>query len=322
MQSSKCQAIQNILKIVPAVAISNANILINGESGTGKEVLAKIIHSTSKGQKNDLVCVNCSAIPDTLLESELFGYKKGAFTGASSDHVGLFELANGGTIFLDEIGDMPLPLQAKILRVIQEKKIRPVGSNSEKAVDFKLISATHRNLKAEVARGHFREDLFYRLSVIPICLPALRERREDIPVLIENFSNYFAKKYELPVLKFTSEAIQNLVQRDWLGNVRELENVIESVVVLNVGKNKIEIGDLPDAILKNSPEKNSILDIQKFKKLPRLSELSDEYVERVLSLVNGHQGKASKILGISRRTLYRRFRSQSAIIASSPISIS
>lgn len=309
MQFSNCPIIKKILQTVSTVANSNASILITGESGTGKEVLAKAIHSKSNRSKTGLTSINCAAIPESLLESELFGHKKGSFTGASYDHIGLFESADGGTVFLDEIGDMPLSLQAKMLRVLQEKKIRPVGTNSEKTVDFRLISATHRDLKDEIAKGRFREDLFYRLSVIPIYLPPLRERKEDIPNLVKKFLKHFSEKYGVKEPKIATNVMANLIERRWPGNVRELENLVESIIVLNPGKDVIEVQDLPDSTSSTNAEESFNYKFNKLEKFPTVSELTDSYINFVLEQVNFHQGEASRILGMSRRTIYRKLKS-------------
>lgn len=310
MITSKSKSIQDIVLKLPAIASSNANVLITGESGTGKEVLAKFIHSMSPRAKKEMVSINCAAIPESLLESELFGYKKGAFTGATSDYKGLFEVADGGTIFLDEIGDMALRLQGKLLRVLQERKLRSVGSIIEKNVDFKLIAATNRNLKLDVERGQFREDLFYRLNVVPITLPPLRCRKDDIPNLVTKFLNHFSTNYGLSEpLKITNEVMGELVHRNWPGNIRELENLIEQVTVLNRDKKIIELHHLPEEI-KGLNHENFELDYENFKTFPTVSELTNKYIDFVLKQVNLHQGEASRILGVSRRTIYRRIKSQ------------
>lgn len=309
MRSSISKKMQRIYKSLDSIANSNANILILGESGTGKELIAKQIHLQSSGAHNEFISINCAAIPEALLESELFGHKRGSFTGAYSDQMGMFERANGGTIFLDEIGDMPLALQAKMLRVIQERKIRPIGTTIEKPVNFKLISATHRNLKTEILNGRFREDLYFRLSVIPICLPPLRQRREDIPNLISKFSTQFSEKYGICNPKFSHEAIGNLCSRKWPGNIRELENLIEQVVVLRGDSEIVRIEDLPGTNDSNREEEMSRV-FENLKRLPTVSEFSNEYINYVLNHVKFHQSEAAKILGVSRRTLYRKIKSE------------
>ncbi len=297
---------QAILKTMDSIAWSNANVLITGETGTGKEYVAKYIHQSGDRAKQNFVSINCAAIPEALLESELFGYKKGAFTGAYADQIGLIERANGGTVFLDEIGDMPMSLQAKILRVLQERKVRPVGSSTEKPVDFKLISATHKDLRTEIENSRFREDLFYRLNVIPINLPPLRQRREDIPNLINKFASHFSEKYGLPMPKFTPQTIEDLCQRRWPGNIRELENLVEQVTVLqNKESDFVQVHDLPRTI-DECGHKGIKYVFENLNELPSLTELSNQYVDFVLKHVSYHQGNAAAILGVSRRTIYRK----------------
>jgi two-component system response regulator HydG len=303
----KSVGMRSVFDLVERVAPSTANILIQGESGTGKEVVARAIHSLGPRSKNPFIAINCTAIPEALLESELFGHAKGSFTGASGMKKGLIEEANGGTLFLDEIGDMSPALQAKLLRVIQERKIRPVGSNIFTSVDVRIIAATHKDLKAGIRAHSFREDLFYRLSVIPIHIPPLRERTEDIPLLAEHFLN----KYALAnagganprVRSFSKGALAKLLRYRWQGNVRELENIVERAVVLARGA-VIEEGDLPDPEMANAE--------QSFRNLssdfPTLSQLEERYVRLVLNKTEGRKDRAAQILGINRRTLYRKER--------------
>lgn len=297
-------AMAEVLKLVPKVASCNANVLITGESGTGKEILAKKIHSMSSRSVRKLVAVNCASIPSELLESELFGYRKGSFTGAHGHHRGLFEMADQGTLFLDEIGDIPIPLQAKLLRVLQERKIRSIGCGFEKPVDFKLIAATHRDLKAEIRKGNFREDLYFRLNVIQIKLPPLRERTEDIPNLVRFFLAEASTKHNLPGLQLDEEAIENLMRRSWAGNIRQLENLIEQTVVLCQGKPIIGVKDLPDC--EEIPE--GCLDFSLVLKdhLPTVSDLVEDYLDFVLNHVSQNQTEAARILGVSRRTINRK----------------
>ncbi len=229
---AKSTSMLAIIDLAKRVANSSATVLLNGESGTGKEVLAQIIHSTSSRAHKSFVAINCSAIPETLLESELFGHAKGSFTGADDKKVGLFEEAEGGTLFLDEIGDLSLPLQAKLLRVIQERKIRRVGENQYRDIDVRLLAATHKNLAEEVKAKRFRDDLFFRLNVIPIRIPSLRERREDILPLAAHFLKIFTERMNSKVQGFSKRALHFLLKSNWPGNVRELENAIERAVVL------------------------------------------------------------------------------------------
>ena len=223
---------EDVLSKARLVADSEASVFIYGESGTGKELIARAIHNASRRRDQPFVAINCGAIPEQLLESELFGHVKGSFTGAVRDHKGLFQTANKGTLFLDEIGDMPVPLQVKLLRVLQERHVRPVGSTQSFDVDVRVISATHRNIEAEMAAGNFRDDLYYRLNVVALHLPPLAERREDIPLLANHFLTRLAEKYSRNISGFAPEAIEALVSAPWPGNVRQLYNVVEQAVAL------------------------------------------------------------------------------------------
>ena len=297
----RSKAMHEVFELIKRVSATNSNVIIYEESGTGKELVAKAVHFNSPRKKMPFIAINCSAIPDGLLESELFGHLKGSFTGAHITKKGLFEEADGGSIFLDEIGDMSLNLQAKLLRVIENKEIRPVGGNEFKKVDTRIIAATHKDIEGEVNKNRFREDLYYRLNVIPIKLPNLAERKEDIPILAE----YFLKKYSLEmntaVKGITKEAVDILIKHNWIGNVRELENVIERSVALS-RHFVIQPTDLPDYLQKNEA---AILKIAVDKKM-RLNEFQGFYIKSVLQEVNGDKNKAAKILGINKRTLYRK----------------
>ena len=224
---------ENLLGEAKLVAVSDASILIQGESGSGKELLARAIHEASPRRAQPFVAINCGAIPEALLESELFGHSKGAFTGALRDHKGLFQSAHGGTLFLDEIGDMPMPLQVKLLRALQERCVRPVGSNQNVAIDVRVISATHRNLTEEMKSGKFREDLYYRINVVGLEIPSLAARREDISLLANNFLQQLSKKYGKKLNGFAPEAMELLIAAPWPGNVRQLQNIVEQTVVLS-----------------------------------------------------------------------------------------
>ncbi|QLY26403.1 sigma-54-dependent Fis family transcriptional regulator [Bdellovibrio sp. KM01] len=293
--------IRDLLRSLPRIASTDANILIQGESGTGKEMLARYIHRLSPRASKPLLAINCSAIPEALLESEFFGHRKGAFTGAVCDHKGIFESVRGGTVFLDEIGDMPFHLQSKLLRVIQERSVRPIGSPFEHKVDFTIIAATHKNLKSEIKNSKFREDLYYRLNVIPMSLPPLRQRHDDIPDLIEGFIKKFSKKYALTEdLSLSENAVSELKSHSWPGNIRELENFIERTIVFNLNKTKIEKVDLP-----SFEEREDFQQFNYFRNFPTLSDLEENYIRYVLASVNLHQGRAAEILGISRRTISR-----------------
>jgi len=244
-QSPKMRA---IFDLIQTVAPQTSRVLITGESGTGKELVARAIHENSLRAQAPFITINCGAFPETLLESELFGYMKGSFTGANENRQGLFQAAHGGTLFMDEIGNMSLTMQVKLYRVLQEGKVRPIGSTEESDVDVRIIAATNKNFEKEIAEGHFREDLYYRLSVIPIHVPALRERREDIPLLARHFLERFRKTMEKPIDGISPEAMSKLEAYDWPGNVRELENTMERAVALEAGK-EISVRVLPDRIL-------------------------------------------------------------------------
>src|SRR6266849_1314722 len=237
-----------IFDMIQTVAPQASRVLITGESGTGKELVARAIHENSARSQTPFITINCGAFPETLLESELFGYMKGAFTGANENRQGLFQAAHGGTLFMDEIGNMSLTMQVKLYRVLQEGKVRPIGSNEESDVDVRIIAATNKDFEKEIAEGRFREDLYYRLSVIPIQVPALRERREDIPLLARHFLERFRKTMEKPIEGISPEAMSRLEAYDWPGNVRELENTMERAVALETGK-EISARVLPDRIL-------------------------------------------------------------------------
>lgn len=299
----KSPAMLEMFEVIKMIASATANVLISGESGSGKELVARAVHNSGQRKSKPFIPVNVTAIPETLLESELFGHVKGSFTGAVSDKKGLFEEADGGTLFLDEIGDLSLNLQAKLLRVLQDKQIRAVGSSQLKQVDVRIVSATHRDLKTMVKDGKFREDLFYRLNVVPIRVPALRERREDIPMLVDSFITKYAAQNNSRVSGLTPEALTILVAHPWPGNVRELENVIERAIVLTRGE-MIE----KDTVLGSALEevKNSIEDL--YKDTPTLEKLEERYIKGILGRVDHKKDEAAKLLGISRRTLYRKER--------------
>lgn len=313
---AKSESLKKVLELAKRVAASNANIFITGESGTGKEVIAKTIHNEGKGKKSPFVAINCSAIPENLLESELFGHAKGAFTGAADKKVGLFEEAEGGTLFLDEIGDLSLPLQAKLLRVLQERKIRRIGENTFRAIDVRIISATHKDLKQHVMEGKFREDLYFRLNVIPIRIPPLRERKEDILPLAEFFLKKFVALNGSQVKGFTKPALDRLLNMKWMGNVRELENTIERSVVLATGRliDEPEIesfmqndtdADASAAANREGRELEIVSNVTR-DNLPTLDQISKKYIYHVFKLNNGAREKTAKDLNIDRKTLYRK----------------
>jgi DNA-binding NtrC family response regulator len=297
----KSSAIREIFDIIERVAPAQSSILINGESGTGKEVVAKAIHNLSPRAKKPFIAINCTAIPENLLESELFGHAKGAFTGAHERKKGLFEEAEGGTLFLDEIGDLDLALQAKLLRVLQERKIKPVGDNQMKDIDVRIIAATHKDLKKAIKEGNFREDLFFRLSVIPIVVPPLRHRQEDIPLLAQHFLNKYTVLNNKLVTGFSTDALQKLINMPWPGNVRELENLVERLVVLT-RNSAIQANEIP-----NGEEKgHESFYGEATQDSPTLEELEKRYIQAILEKTGGKKEKASQILGINRRTLYRK----------------
>ncbi len=295
------KAMSEVFRLIGIVADSDSNILIHGASGTGKELVARAVHKHSHRRNQAFIPVNCSAIPEGLLESELFGHTRGAFTGAYSKRTGLFVEASGGTLFLDEIGDLSTALQAKLLRVVQEQKVRPIGSSREITVDTRIVVATHKDLKAAVRDGSFREDLYYRLSVIPISIPPLSERLDDIPLLVDHFLRQFASRTNQPVKRVTPRAMDALQARRWEGNVRELENIVERLVVMTPGT-VIDLGDLPSVVSSDETRDEPPMDPNH---LATLEEVERSYIRRVLALVGGSKDKAARILGVNRRTLYR-----------------
>ncbi len=285
----------SLLERLKDVAKSRATVLITGESGTGKEVLARFIHQESDRAGGPFVAINCAALPEHLLESELFGYEKGAFSGAFTRKLGKFELANGGTILLDEITEMPLALQAKLLRVLQEGEVDRLGGAYPVKVDVRVIATTNREVEAEVARGRFREDLYFRLNVIPVELPPLRERPADIRLLAQHFCREFATRYERPVRGFAEGVLERLCQYSWPGNVRELRNVVERAVLLAQGP-WITLKDLfPRELLSQKREAGL--------PLKPLKEIEKEMILKALKVANGNRTRAAEILGISVRTL-------------------
>ena len=299
----KSRPMQDVFELIRRVADSPSNVLITGESGTGKELVAKAIHYNSDRKEHPFVPVNCAAIPEQLLESELFGHMRGAFTDAKTDRLGLFEEAQKGTLFLDEISELPLMLQAKLLRAIQEREIRRVGSTKSVAVDVRIIAATNLNLAEEVKAKHFREDLYYRLNVIEIRLPPLRERRDDIPLLVETFLRKCAKTNRKPLEGISESALALLIDYAWPGNVRELENIIERAVTLARGE-KIMPQDLPPTV-QGSRGDRKVLDNAAERTLP-LHEVEWEYIKKILEKTGGNKYQAAQILGIDRKTLYRK----------------
>jgi len=294
-------AMYKILNMLPKIASAEANVLIMGESGTGKELIARAIHNLSPKRDRPFIAVNCAGIPETLLESELFGYKKGAFTGALCDKMGLFKAADGGTIFLDEIGEIPPTLQVKILRVVEEKSFKPIGDTKDIKVDVRIISATNKDLEKEVIEGNFREDLYYRLNVIPIRVPPLRERKEDIPVLVEYFLKKYSKKFKKEIRKVSSSALELLTSYDFPGNVRELENIIERCVALETSNIILPESLMLSNFKKGRPKKDYIppggLDLQK-----KIEEVEKDFLIKALEEARGVKKKAAELLNLSFRS--------------------
>jgi len=297
--------IQDVLRMISRLKDTRTPVLLSGESGTGKELAARAIHFRGSMAKTPFIAVDCGSLVPTLMESELFGYEKGAFTGATKSKAGLFQAADGGTIFLDEIGELPQEMQAKLLRVLQEKEVRPVGSNEKVNVDVRVIAATNRDLEAAYRAGTFRKDLYFRLNVVTVHLPPLRERRSDIPVLVHHFLDRYAKGSHIQV---TATGMKSLLHYDWPGNVRELENCIARAVTLGDGKT-IDVADLPPAIRSEQGD-SGIAASQDATTLSTtaLAEMERMTILRVFEQANGDKALAGKMLGISRATLYRKLK--------------
>jgi transcriptional regulator with PAS, ATPase and Fis domain len=301
---------EKILQVAQRVAATDSTVMIQGESGTGKELIARYIHAHSRRSNQPFIAVNCGAIPPDLLESEMFGHERGAFTGAVGSRMGMFQLANGGTIFLDEIGEMTSTLQVKLLRVLQEREIRPVGSDRTIKVDVRVVAATNRDLAVEVEKGRFREDLYYRLQVIPVLLPPLRERRSDIPILVQHFLDKYNAKHEARRCTIADDAMVHLWEYDWPGNVRELENLVERLVVLS-DDGFVHVDHLPPNIRSFISEK----------KIPRpslteegidLNKAVEEFeyrlIDEALRRTKGNKQAAARLLGLKRTTLVAKLR--------------
>ncbi len=288
-------SISKVKKLIGDLASSETPVLIRGESGTGKELVAKAIHATSKRAEGPFIAINCAAIPEGLLESELFGYERGAFTGANRKKLGHFQLANGGTLFLDEIGDLPGSLQSKLLRVIEDHRITPLGGEKETNIDIRLISATHQPLEQDIRDGLFREDLYYRINVFPILLPPLRERREDI----EELTGHLLSGFDRDPSDISDEALRKLQMYDWPGNIRELRNVLERAVIVkaegSIREQDIILGTSSSA----SPSDEPVETLS-------LSEMEKQMIIKVLRLTSGNKSEAARLLGITRRALYGR----------------
>jgi two-component system response regulator HydG len=297
-------AIRKVYDLLARVAESEASALITGESGTGKEVVARALHAQSRRKDGPFVAINCSAVPEALIESELFGHVRGAFTDAREAHMGLFKQAHGGTLFLDEIGDMPLSLQPKLLRVLQERRVRPVGGTTEQPVDVRIVAATNRDLETAIEEGRLREDLYFRLNVVNIALPPLRARAGDVLVLAQHFLKQFAGRTSKAVRGIAAMAAEKLVAYSWPGNVRELQNCIERAVTL-ARFEEITVDDLPEKIVAYTPSYMVVAGDDPSELAP-LEEIERRYVLRVLEAVGGNKSVAARVLGIERKTLYRK----------------
>jgi DNA-binding NtrC family response regulator len=304
------EAMQKVFSLISRVAPTDASVFLSGESGTGKELIARAIHTNSRRSNRPFVAINCAALPDQLLESELFGHEKGSFTGADGQHRGLLETAAGGTFFLDEISEMSVELQAKLLRVIQERRIRRVGGESEIPIDVRLISATNQDPDRAIREGTFRQDLFYRLNVVPIALPPLRTRSEDVPTLVQHFLRHFARQYERHDVRLSPEAVHALRAYAWPGNVRELQNVMERLVSLSVPGEEVGVDDLPLEI--TSRNGSSGLGYAVFADRPyheakadAMSAFEQEYLRDLLSRHAGNISRAARHAGIDRKTIHR-----------------
>jgi two-component system response regulator PilR (NtrC family) len=315
-QSPKMKA---IFDLIQTVAPQNSRVLITGESGTGKELVARAIHENSSRSTAPFITINCGAFPETLLESELFGYSKGAFTGANENRRGLFQASHGGTLFLDEIGNMNLAMQVKLYRVLQEGKVRPLGSTEEIDVDVRVIAATNKDLEKAIAAGEFREDLFYRLSVIPLHVPSLRDRREDIPLLARHFLESFRISMSRAVDSISPEAMRRLESYDWPGNVRELENTLERAVALESGR-EISVAVLPDRVVGSSTTFSAVLGQQDSFPFPAggvdfervIAETEKRYLQAALEKAGGVRTQAAELLKISYRS-FRHFAKKHAL---------
>jgi len=297
-------AMRKVYELMGRVGESDASVLIHGETGTGKELIARGIHMRSRRKNGPFVAINCAAVPHSLLESELFGHARGAFTDAKSQRTGLFVQATGGTLFLDEIGELPVDVQPKLLRALQERKVRPVGANQEISFDARIVAATNRNLEDEVYEKRFREDLFYRINVVKIDVPPLRERGGDVLHLAHHFLKQFAERNAKQSLELSTSAAEKLMAYDWPGNVRELENCMEHAVAL-ARFDRITVEDLPEKIRAYQAER-FVVAANDPTEIVTMDELERRYILRVLTLVGGNKSRAAQVLGFDRRTLYRK----------------
>jgi len=295
-------AVRSVNELIQRVAKSDASVLIVGETGTGKELVARALHRHSG--RGPFVAVNCAAVPPNLLESELFGHTRGAFTDAKSARRGLFQEAEGGTLFLDEVGEMPLEMQAKLLRALQERVVRPVGSDTEQSFDARIVTATHRDLDDDVAKGRFRQDLFYRINVVSIQVPPLRERGSDVLKLASAFLQKSADRTGQAMRHLSPPVAERLLAYDWPGNVRELENCVERAVAL-ARFDELTLEDLPERVRSYRPDR-FVMTADEVEEIISLDELERRYIARALKLLNGNKARAAQLLGVDRRTLYRR----------------
>jgi two-component system response regulator HydG len=303
----------DVISLLKRVVATSASVLIQGETGTGKELVAQAIHHNGPRRNKPFVALNCAALSDTILESELFGHIAGSFTDARSDRLGKFEYADGGTLFLDEVGDMPLPTQIKLLRVLESGEITRVGSNTPVKVDVRLISATNRNLEQAIAAGTFRSDLYHRLKVVTITLPRLADRREDIPLLIEHFMKQFAKQHDKPIKSMSTAARRRLMAHDWPGNVRELRNAVERMVVVDLD-GVLDVDDLPTELVDEATLEAATAagdahggSLASLVGKP-LEEVERLFITETLTAAGGNREEAAKMLGIGERTLYRKIK--------------
>ncbi len=305
----RSRGIHDLKSMIRRISPTQSTVLITGESGTGKELVAKAIHAASPRRDGPFVPINCGAIPDTLLEDELFGYVKGAFTDAIGERTGKFEQAEDGTIFLDEIGTMSLALQAKLLRVLQEREFTPLGSEESRKVDVRVIAATNLNLQREIKENRFRDDLFYRLNVIPVRIPPLRERKEDIVELIDYFNNRFSNLMGFPPIRFEPRAIKAVFEYEWPGNVRQLENFVERMIVLQPEGGVVRFEELPGEIRNRQDLEENIYDLEKGIDLKQLVEnMERSYILRAMELSNGVKSEAARMLGLKRTTLIQKIK--------------
>lgn len=306
------EAIKEVFDRIEKVGTTDVTVLIEGESGSGKELVSRELHKRSKRRNEPLIIMNCAAVPETLIESELFGHEKGAFTGAAERRSGKFELANKGTIFLDEIGDMSISTQSKLLRVLQEQKFERLGGTETLAVDVRIISATHRDLEEEIEEGRFREDLYYRIKVVNIKIPPLRHRKEDIPLLVNRFIQYFSEKHQKRIISISNEAMKILISYNWPGNVRQLKNVIESAVVL-ANKEILDITDLPEEI--KHPENTAVtvkninynLSFRDAKKI-LIENFERDFIKKKLEEFSGNISRTAEALDMHRQNLQQKIR--------------